>query len=93
MLFVKIANAEITKETLQPLYQEPSKVYGTYYRDDYERKIFALEKRIAELEKIIKEHIDKPHVYFTEGIDLFKCKPNEGILTDVPCDDKIKKSH
>ena len=25
-----------------------------------------LQKRIAKLEKIIKEHIDKPHIYFRE---------------------------
>lgn len=35
-------------------------------------KIKVLEKRIAELEKIIKEYVDKPHVYITEGTDLLK---------------------
>jgi uncharacterized protein YlxW (UPF0749 family) len=34
--------------------------------NDLQARIFKLEKRIAELEKLSKEHIEKPHLFYGE---------------------------
>ena len=87
-LFVGTVNAQI---------QTPSPAegvcigYKVIKQPDYmQERLDTLEKRIAELEKIIKDHMDKSkiggnwEVYFGG-----KCRPNEGILTDIPCYNKI----
>lgn len=62
-LFISgIANAQTPQQTPLSPYGvcAPASNLNLYDKIDY------LEKRIARLEKIIKEHIDKPHVYFGE---------------------------
>ena len=90
-LFVGTVNAQ----TPQPTPLSPYSVYAEPSNLNLLDKIDYLEKQIAKLEKTIKEHIGKPHVFYSDfpkgTLTNQDCKPR--FLINIPCDDKIKKSH